>query len=62
MTIREIHSDELNGLLKLYFDKKPECAARPYEEKPHRLEGKKQQFRSRGRVRLFDRALAYDEV
>ena len=53
---------ERNGLLKLYFDKKPECAARPYEEKPHRLEGKEQQFRSRGRVRLFDRALAYDEV
>lgn len=53
---------ERNGLLKLYFDKKPECAARPFEKEPHRLEGKEQTFKNRGKVRLFDRALAYDEV
>ena len=53
---------ERNGLLKLYFNKKPECAARPFEERPHCLSGGEQTFFKKSRVRLFDRALAYDEV
>ena len=53
---------ERNGLLKLYFDKKPECAARPFEKEPFCLKGGEQFYFNKGRVRLFDRALSFDEV
>ena len=51
---------ERNGLLKLYFNQKPESAIDP--EGVFNLEGKAQSFSNEGKVKLFDNALSFDKV
>ena len=52
---------ERAGSLKLYFNKKNECGLYPGEER-FSLSGEEQSFFEKGRVKLFNRALFYDEV
>ena len=51
---------ERNGVLKLYFNQKPDSALDP--DGVFELKGEAQSFSNEGKVKLFDNAMSFDRV